>query len=414
MQKIIKYLNFITYWSIVIIPFSISIAPAFTNTFMGFLFFSFLVKKILKKERLFIATPISIPFLFLIFASLISFINSVDYAVSSRGITKLLQNAFLFLICAEEIKDRRHIQRIVLSVILGASLASFDAIWQVNFGKDFIRGKEPILNIGLTRATAAFPDANIFGIYLSAIAPLIIGLALYYFDGRKKIAMLLVSVLATIGIILSYSRGTALALYVSILFISICRRNKIISIGLIILLLIFPFIMPKNIKDWAKAINYNPLVFMCNSDRITVYGNTINMIRHHPVIGVGVNTFSKNYLKYKLPEPDNAKTSDFMYAHNHFLHMAGEIGLLGLGVFLWLLFRLFKKSLFIYRNLTDKYYKILSLSITACLTAFLINGLTETSLYYSRVAMIFWFLIGFALSLNKFTLTFEQGSKGAG
>lgn len=403
MQKTIKYLNFVSYWSIIIIPFSIAIAPGVTNTFIGFLFFSFLAKKILNKEKLFIRTPISLPFICLIIISAVSFINSIDYYSSFRGIEKLLISGFLFLICAEAVQDNRHISRIVLSVILGASLASLDAIWQVNFGRDFIRGNEPIINIGLTRATAAFPDANVLGIYLSAITPLIIGLALYYFKGRKKIAMLAVSMLATTGIILTFSRGTALALYVSVLFISICRRNKLISIGLLILLLVFPFILPKNIKDWAKVIHYNPIVFMCNSDRITIYRNSINMIQHHPIIGVGVNTFSRNYIKYKLPEPENAKTGDYMYAHNHFLHMAGEIGLVGLGVFLWLLFRLFKKTMFIYGNSVDEYYKILSLSISACLIAFLINGLTETSLYYARVSMIFWYFIGFALSLNKFT-----------
>ncbi len=83
--------------------------------------------------------------------------------------------------------------------------------------------------------------------------------------------------------------------------------------------------------------------------------------------------------------------------------MAGEIGLIGLGVFLWLLFSLFKKSIYDYNNLKDEYFKVLSLSITACLFAFLVNGLTESSLYSSRVAIIFWYLMGFSLALNKFT-----------
>jgi len=403
MQKSIKYLGLISYWAIVFIPFSIAIAPGVTNTFIGFLFFSFLVKKILKKEKLFIVTALNLPFLLLMGVSLVSFINSVDYTASFRGMEKLIINALLFLICAEEIKDRKHVSRIILSVIFGASLASFDAIWQVNFGKDFIRGNEPILNIGLTRATAAFPDANVFGVYLSAITPLIIGLALFYFKGREKIAIILAAGLATTGIILTFSRGTALGLYVGVLFISICRRSKIVALSLIAFLLIFPFILPKTIKDWAKIGHYNPIVFMCNTDRISIYKNSVNMIKHHPIIGVGVNTFSKNYFKYKLPEPDDARSGDSMYAHNHFLQMAGEIGLVGLGVFLWLLFRLFRKSMLIYRSLKDEYFKVISLSVTACLIAFLINGLTETSLYYSRVSMIFWYFIGFTLALGRFT-----------
>ncbi|MDD5165813.1 MAG: O-antigen ligase family protein [Candidatus Omnitrophica bacterium] len=403
MQKTIKALNFIISWSIIIIPFSIAIAPGVTNTFMGFLLFAFLLKKLFTKEKLFIKTSITLPFLCLIAVSFVSFVNSVDYHSSFRGIFKLIQSILLFLICAQEIKDRKQVGRIILAITLGASLASIDALWQIQFGRDFIRGNELILNIGLKRATAAFPDANVLGVYLSAITPLIIGMALYYFKGLKKIIMLGLSALAVIGIMLTFSRGTALALYLSVLLIALCRKDKFISIALLVILLVFPFIVPQSIKDWAKEMHYNPIVLMCNTDRISMYKNAINMIKHHPVVGVGVNTFSKNYFKYKLPEPANARSGDSMYAHNHFLQMAGEIGLVGLGIFFWLLFRLFKKNIQVYKSLKDRYYKVILLSISASLFAFLINGLTETSLYYSRVAMIFWYLVGFSLSLSKFT-----------
>ena len=57
----------------------------------------------------------------------------------------------------------------------------------------------------------------------------------------------------------------------------------------------------------------------------------------------------------------------------------------------------------IYKSSKDEYYKVLILSIAACLVAFLVNGLTEASLYYARVAMIFSYFIGFALALERFT-----------
>jgi O-antigen ligase len=312
-----------------------------------------------------------------------------------------LQVFFLLLIGAEAVKDKSHLRLIIFSAACGACLASYDGYWQVNFGKDFIRGHLPIINIGITRATAAFPNANVLGVYLSAIAPLIIGLALFYYRGLKKVLMLLVAGLAAFGIVLTFSRGTALALYLSVLLICLVRKNKTLSALLIILLVIFPFIMPKSIKSWAKEVNYNPVRFMLNDDRISVYKNTVNMIKHHPVVGVGTNTFSKNYLTYKLPEPEWARTTDSMYAHNHYLQMAGEIGLVGLAIFLWLLYRLFSENFRIYRRLKDDYLKVVSISLIACFFAFLVNGLTETSLYYSRVSMIFWYLIGVSFSLNK-------------
>lgn len=168
------------------------------------------------------------------------------------------------------------------------------------------------------------------------------------------------------------------------------------------ILLIFPFVMPKNIKQWAKEVNYNPLVLMYNQDRISIYTNTINMIKHHPFIGVGLNTFSRNYGKYKTEQAERyAHTADTIYAHNIYLQTAGEVGLLGLGMFLLFLFQVFRQAFKTFCKLNDEYLKIIALSLIACIIAFLINGLTETSLYYPRVVMIFWYLIGVSLSLNR-------------
>jgi len=82
--------------------------------------------------------------------------------------------------------------------------------------------------------------------------------------------------------------------------------------------------------------------------------------------------------------------------------MAGEIGLVGKGIFLWLLYGLFRGCVFIYGRLKDYQFKVILLSLIACMIAFLVNGLTESSLYSSRVSSIFWYLIGFSLAFKKF------------
>jgi len=386
-------------------PFTMSIALAPMSVFMGFLIVSFLVKKILKKEQIFTKTSINFALLAFFIINCLSIFHSINFKDSLRGgIVRLLQYIFILSIMAEELKDKKHIWRIVLFLSFGLLLVSFDEIWQVLKGADFIRGYAPIINIGLVRATASFKDANTLGIYLSAIAPLIFGLALYYLKGPKKIAFIFVSLIALIGVVLTYSRPTLLAIYIAFLLLGLARRNKILVSFLIIFLLISPIILPKPVKDWAKSVNYNPLRFMCNDDRIAVYRNSLNMIKAHPIVGLGVNTYMKNYRFYKeSPEWRNEITADYMYAHNNFLHMAAEIGLVGLGIFIWVLYKLFKECINIYKSLDDSFLKIISLSLSTSLAAFLINGLTESSLYSSRVAMIFWYMAGFSLALKKFT-----------
>lgn len=403
MKKIFSFLDVIIYWLIILIPFSVTIAPAAAHTFIGMLIFFFVLKKILKKQWLFAATVLNLPISLLFLASFLSFKNTISLGDSFHGMLKLLQNVSILLICAEEIRNKNHVIKIVASIILGASFASFDAFWQLAFGKDIIRGREVIVNIGLKRLTASFPTANALGVYLSATVPLVVGLTLFYFKGKAKALMLIVSALVTGALIFTFSRGTGLGFYFALLFICIVRKNKFFITSLIALFLIFPLVMPKNIKEWAKSVHYNPIVFLLNADRISIYRNSVNMLMHYPILGVGVNTYCANYSKYKLYEPPGAETASSMYAHNSFLQMVCEIGFFGLGIFLWFLYRLFKLGRRAYVSLGDEYLKIVCLCVAACLTAFLINGMTETSLYYGRLVMMFWLLAGVLLSMNKFT-----------
>lgn len=403
MMMQIKYLDYITYWSIILLPFSMSIAPAPMNVFMGLAIFAFLLKKILKKEYPFARTALNLPLIFLFIITSLSIFNSISYKDSLKGgMLRLLQYIVMFFIMLEEVKDKRHIKKIVLLVIFGLILVSLDGLFQVFTGKDFIRQYSPVVNIGLVRATASFKDANTFGIYLSALTPLLFGLTLYYFRGRKKIIMSIISIMVLVAALITYSRPTILAIYIALFILAIIKRDKVLIGFLIILVLLSPFILPQSVKNWAKEVQYNPIRFMCNDDRIAIYRNTLNMIKAHPIIGVGANTYMKNYKTYKeSPEYRNVVTSDYMYAHNNFLHIAAEIGLVGLAVFIWLLYALFAECKNIYRRLNDGFLKTTLLSLVACLVSFLINGLTESSLYYSRVAIIFWYLAGFSLSLKK-------------
>ncbi|MCX5706025.1 MAG: O-antigen ligase family protein [Candidatus Omnitrophica bacterium] len=402
--QLLSIFDSMVYWLIVLLPFSVAIAPGFANTVIGFMIFGFVVKKVILRQRLIYLNQANLAFLFIFLAAILSFKNTVSIDTSFTGILKLLKAFFIFVVCTEEIRDKEHIKKIVFSIIFAASLLSFDAIWQLLLGKDFIHGNPSRRESStlLLRATGSFPGPNALGIFLSCIVPLIVGLTLFYFRNKRRIIMLFVSLLVIAGLYLTYSRGALIGFFIAFLFLAIMKRNKVIIGALIASVIIFPFVAPKNMKGWLAVAKTNPLIFFLNDDRITAYKNTFNMIVHYPFVGVGVNTYSKVYAKYKLAEAEKmGPTPDSFYAHNNFLQMTGETGLLGLAAFLWFLFVLFKKNFSVFKGIKDEYLKIVSLSLIGCLIAFLINGLTETSLYNARVAMIFWFLTGFSLAISR-------------
>lgn len=402
-DKILKFLDFSIYWSIVIMPFSVAIAPGLANTFIGFFIVFFIIKKLLFRQP-FSTDGLALIFFGLFFlVSLISIFNSISFATSLKGVSKLIKDILILLVCSEEIRDKKHLSMIIFAICFGVCLSSLDALWQMISGYDFIRHNAIQSAIGLPRPTAAFPNPNVFGIYMSALTPLIFGLTFFYFKGKNRLLMSLVSLLALCGVVLTLSRGSGLGVYLAMLFLSIINKKKMITLILIGVVIISPFLMPRNIKQWIKEINYNPVLFIYEPVRISIAMNVINMVKQHPFIGVGLNTFSKNYGKYKTEQAEKYfHTPDTIYAHNTYLQMAGEIGLLGLAAFLLFLFQIFRRVFDVWRRLKDEYLKVVGLSLAASLIAFLINGLTETSLYYSRVAMIFWFLLGMSLAFNRF------------
>lgn len=402
MEETLKFLGNAIYWLIVILPFSIALPPAITSIICGFLIVLFLIKQIIRKEAGFFSAPVLVPLVFLLLITAVSIAHSVCIRDTLKGgIFRLLQYIFLLIVLANEVKDAGQIRKIAVSALAGILFSSIDAVWQVITGSDFVNQYETVVNLGIVRATASFKDPNTFGIYLSAFIPLILGLARYYRRGITKIVFIICGLIGLIGVGLTYSRPALLAVYVSVLFIAFIRKDKFLQVSLLALLLIMPFIAPRSVKDFARSVDYNPLRFMCNDDRIAIFRHSIRMIQAHPVIGVGANTFMKNYKTYKeYPEYRNVITADMLYAHNNFLHMAAEIGLVGLGIFLWFLYCLFKELRKIFNTIKDEYLKIVFISLVACLIAFLVNGLTESSLYSSRVAVSFWYLSGLALAFK--------------
>ncbi|MDP2941124.1 MAG: O-antigen ligase family protein [Candidatus Omnitrophota bacterium] len=406
MIKIIKYLDRVIYWLIVAVPFSIAISPGMANSFIGIMIFSYMAKKILKREKIIPRTAVNMPVLFFFIISLLSITHSINLKDSLvGGMLRLLLFSSLMFIIAAELKDERQLRRVAYSIAASLMLVTFDGLWQIRAGRDFIAGREPVLNLGLMRATASFKDSNLLGIYLSGFTPLLLGLALYGESIRRKVFFYLSAAIALAGILLTYSRPSFLAIYIVLIFFAIARRHKALLIFLVILTLLFPFFVPQSVKNWAKDVEYNPLRMMCNDDRIAVYRNSLNMIKAHPLIGLGTNNYMKSYKYYKeRPEYRNIVTLEYMRAHNMYLEMAAELGLTGLGIFFWMLFRLFAAARAAYKRLEGNYLKIIALSLGACLLAFLINGLTESSFYYSRVAPVFWYISGLILGLGRSSL----------
>ena len=89
--------------------------------------------------------------------------------------------------------------------------------------------------------------------------------------------------------------------------------------------------------------------------------------------------------------------------------MAAEIGIFGPLLFFWLIFRLFRSALATYRKLEENFLKAATLGILGGVIAYLVNGMTETALYYSKMVSLFWIQIGFLSAMPKLIKSSQKG-----
>ena len=411
--KVIQYCSKATYVSFILVPFFASFSSALVNLCIGVAIFGFLLKKVLLRERVFKEkNPILIPFFFIVIVSFLSFENSLNLRASLQGIGKLVKYLALVVLLIEELKDVTHAKRIVTGVLLGLLLASGDGLCQLYTGFDFIRHRTVMLmmhdpelpstlQINVPRMTAAFFHPNMFGIYLGLFLPLSIAVTLYAYQGRQKAFGFAASILALFCLLSTFSRGSFAGFLAALFFIAAMKKDKVLLGSLILMIAMIPFILPHDIKEWAGT---KPTIweFLLNTKRIGDWRNALNMIRHHPFLGVGVNTYTLNFEKYKLRDASRF-VSDTGWSHNSYLQMAAEIGVFGPLLFFWLIFRLFRSGLRSCRSLEDPFLKAAALGIMGGIIAYLVNGITETALYYSKMVSLFWIQVGFLLAMPHVT-----------
>ena len=131
------------------------------------------------------------------------------------------------------------------------------------------------------------------------------------------------------------------------------------------------------------------------TDRKAMWQSAVWMIYDRPWLGHGVNTFMSNYLRYWVGGEHMPR-----YAHNCYLQMAAETGLVGLGAFLAVLGGLTARLIHAYQKQRDLIQRRVFLGMAAGLCAFVIHAGVDTNFYSLRQAALFWIFAGLTVGFS--------------
>jgi O-antigen ligase len=213
--------------------------------------------------------------------------------------------------------------------------------------------------------------------------------AIAYFS-RKWIAAISI---ISIALVLSNTRGVWLAAAAGFAFVAIALPRRVVVTVLLPVLIVgliaSPFIY-RRIRmtfDTSLATNYSRAAYLSVG---------MQMIREHPLLGVGPERIDDEFPNYY--KGDDLKSFYSGHLHNNFLQIAAERGLLCLATFVWLLVELYR-SLLRLLNESEETARWAILGSLAALTGFVISGLTEYNFSDSEVLVLLLFLVSIPFGL---------------
>ncbi|MEW6379238.1 MAG: O-antigen ligase family protein [bacterium] len=179
--------------------------------------------------------------------------------------------------------------------------------------------------LGMERVAGTFLNANFYAGFLVAILPLSLGEFLFH---RKNPLWYVVNAVILTGILLSGSRGAALVLLIISLFLLCFFRKKKIIIGFLLLVTALAA-LPNPLRDRVLTAGKNDIYAYT---RISIWKSALAIIRDHWKTGVGLGQYRYISTAYSFPVERAwaryARVAE--YAHNEYLQLGAEMGLLSL------------------------------------------------------------------------------------
>jgi O-antigen ligase len=289
-------------------------------------------------------------------------------------------------------------------IVFSVAVVSADGLVQWARGVDFLRhqaiqpsGALEGVGADFRRIRASFSNCQSFAIYLVTVLPLLATLLRHgKMETRRTVILGLVSLVALSSFILTYSRGGAVAFLVSILFLVILKKDRLLLLALGGLIVIVPLIVARTPLEWALS-RPNPLAFLYDSSRLLHWQTALNMIKAHPFLGVGINNFPVNYALYKTA----GDTFGVWYAHNAYLQLTAETGIIGFCLFLALIGQVFARGWQALAMLRENQKSAaIALGFLASWVGYLTIGFWESHLQYSDMAVIFWLVAAMVTRLK--------------
>jgi len=329
----------------------------------------------------------------LVLAGVVSVVVAENFGVANRELrVVILEPVLFYFLLRLSVVKRRDVWLLLDALVLASTVLALIGLYQYVFTTDIITAE------GVRRIRAVYASPNNLSLFLGRVAVLLATLLLALPWSRRRIVYVLVFVPVAVCLYLTFSRGTwFVGLPLAVLFLMIVRRGRMLWIGLIALAGLVLGVIPLAATErFAEMLNLREGTSFL---RIKLWQGTVQMIREHPLFGVGLDNFLYQYrTRYLLPEA--WQEPNLSHPHNVILDYWTRLGVLGLVVLVWQQWCTFKLGLRIYRLLPDAEDRALVLALLTGMVYALAHGMIDNSFFLVDLSFLLALTLGLIVTLS--------------
>ncbi len=384
----------LTYWAEYICEFSflsavfvLPFSKALLEVFLTISFISWFLLKLFSKGNLLKNKAILAVAVLLFISSSISAFGFEHPHIVIHGLFKLLRYTLIFLTAYDFFNSSLRIRRLIWVALISFYFLAVDSLIQMALGQDLVNHISIKFTDTQLRATGPFTSYGLLASFLIGILPIIV--ALTFDKNLNSLRKILLSALAMLGFYLlykTYSRGAWLAAITSWYIFGLLTKKRILLILLTVILIAVPLTMPRNAIIHLDMHKKEQSLI----ERFYLWDRAIQVIKAKPLFGCGINTYTYDYQKFD-------KTKSWRvpgyYAHNGYLQLAAETGLVSLFLFFIILGSGLQSGYLAFKKSKDD-KKLLLAGLISGFAALLLQAAVDTTLHNLQSAVLIWLFLG--------------------
>ncbi|MCM8788651.1 MAG: O-antigen ligase family protein, partial [Candidatus Omnitrophica bacterium] len=340
------------------------------------------------------ANPLYLPLALFIGWKIIGLVFAINRIYGIEEIGLIFVCSWLIFIVPLVFKNARHIFLFVKIILVSSAFVAIYGIFQ-HFGFDIFSWS--IKNSALS----TFGRRNFAAEFLVLMLPWSL-FALLVSKRFCKLLFVVIFFLLVFHLFLTFTRASWIGFIFSMLVAGILLLKPDLNTALrkasaIFLILLFVF------KAYAGVFQFEKGTL---KSRLLIWKTSIEMIRNRPISGYGTGNFEVAYYKFASEKEDVFLPQDRRVdrAHNEFIEVAVENGLVGLFLFLFFIFAIYRMFWWIYTGKKGgSGEKIVSVFAITSISGILVNSLASFPLQTSSGCFFFFLNCGI-LSRMYFTV----------